>query len=648
MVISSSPSERPKAATTFSNTVDHVIATRGNNKLYHDINLPSPINTWSWGLWGTEDSKIKQPDSGSVAPWLVMFRDATTINSATNARFNVRRLALYNYQPSNSTWVKTFDGLPQWRVISNPDTTSGYTDIAPTTESDGSYSFAIPTGKVLHMAAGPWPSITEGNGVLAIVEARLLGTATDIAAAKAAVEAGADYRATGGAFSGFSTPGYHAAGSGHFDLLTGDWKAIDMLSSTLTDTQFRANHPAELSSLVASSPTPTPPQATIQPILTTPTPVPLNSFKADYFNNQTLTGTPAYSTNTTNINYNWGTGSPAAGVGADHFSARYSGSFSFDGSTYKFNATSDDGVRVYLDGQPIIDAWKDQGPTTYSASKTPTAGNHTVTVEYYENGYGATLTVNWAKVAVPTPTLTPLLTDTDHDGFSDNVEAYVGTDSSKACGVNAWPPDVDNDGAVSILDMTKVAGSYNTRIGDAKYNKRYDMDADGAIGILDLNVLANYFTQKCTNPVMVSVASRPDVYQFIASLGKVIEAETFKLNSGYADPDKNIFNDSTASGGKGFVLWSAGSAQTTTTNGFSRAILRVKADVCSGGPKLTVKIDGKTLYSQDFSSTGWTDVAVDFAAVAGANHTVRVELANDRYQGSNCDRNLRFDKVTLF
>lgn len=458
LVINNNPAKTPKAATPL-NTVDQVIATRGSNLLHHDINIPSPMSTWAWGQHGTESARSKWSDSGSVAPWLVMFRDASTINSATNVRFNVRRLALYNYQPSNSQWVKLHDGLPQWRVYSNPDTTSGYTDIAPTTESDGSYSFAIPAGMVLHMAAGPWPTITEGNGVLAIVEARLLGSASDIAAAKAAVAAGSDYRAAGGGFSqGMSTLGYHEAGFGHFGLLTGEWKAYDMLSSNLTDSQFRANHPAGLDTVMVAPPTPTPPQATSVPIL--------NSFKADYFNNQTLTGTPAYSTNTTSINYNWGTGSPAAGVSADRFSAKYTGSFSFDGSTYKFNATSDDGVRVYLDGQVIIDAWKDQAPTAYSVSKTPTAGNHTVTVEYYENGFGATLSVNWAKVSPIT--------------------------GSKAlpCGIYG---DVNADGVISDADAVMVLNGYFkviTLTADQKI--RADVNKNNKITAGDATLIRKY------------------------------------------------------------------------------------------------------------------------------------------------------------
>jgi hypothetical protein len=41
---------------------------------------------------------------------------------------------------------------------------------------------------------------------------------------------------------------------------------------------------------------------------------------------------------------------------------------------------------VYLDGALVIDQWKDQSATTYTASRQVTAGNHEVKVEYYEHG----------------------------------------------------------------------------------------------------------------------------------------------------------------------------------------------------------------------------------------------------------------------
>ena len=301
---------------------------------------------------------------------------------------------------------------------------------------------------------------------------------------------------------------------------------------------------------------------------------------------------------------------------------------------------------VSVDGNSVLTAtvpatsWTD-----YIASYSAGAGNHTVRVDFTNDSNPGTCDRNLRLDIVKTSTISDV--DTDNDGFSDKVEAYIGTNPNLVCGVGAWPPDIDGDRAVTILDMTSVANSYQTKVGDPTYSKRYDMDASGTITILDLTIVSNYFLQKCATPQVVPMASRPDVNQFIAAVSKVIEAEIFKLNSGYVDSGKNIFSDPAASGGKGFILWSTGSAQTVTTNGFSKATLRVKADVCSGAPKLTVKIDGKILYSQDFASTAWTDVTVDFAAVAGTNHTVWVGFANDRYRAGVCDRNLRFDKVTL-
>ncbi|MEK7581562.1 MAG: dockerin type I domain-containing protein [Patescibacteria group bacterium] len=135
--------------------------------------------------------------------------------------------------------------------------------------------------------------------------------------------------------------------------------------------------------------------------------------------------------------------------------------------------------------------------------------------------------------------------DTDRDGFSDKVEGYIGTSPNKVCGVNAWPVDVDGDRAVTILDMTKVANSYNTKTGDAKYNKRYDMDANGAIAIEDLNIVASYFLQKCSEPVTISVSERPDVNSFIPKPTPSSTACTFTNSAGkvqkYGDVNNNKY-----------------------------------------------------------------------------------------------------------
>jgi hypothetical protein len=93
----------------------------------------------------------------------------------------------------------------------------------------------------------------------------------------------------------------------------------------------------------------------------------------------------------TTINNDWGSGSPAgAGVGPDQFSVRWSTKFEAAlPGTYNFTVTSDDGIRLYVDGLLVINQWRDQSPTTYTASRTLREGTHDFRIEYYENGGGA-------------------------------------------------------------------------------------------------------------------------------------------------------------------------------------------------------------------------------------------------------------------
>lgn len=151
------------------------------------------------------------------------------------------------------------------------------------------------------------------------------------------------------------------------------------------------------SSAVAPTPTPTP----------TPASCPKGQFLAEYFNTVDLSGAAVLSRCESSIDYNWGLTGPGNGVRADNFSVRWSGVFSFIAGNTKFTATADDGVRVWLDGALIIDAWIEQGPTTYEATKPVTAGDHAVKVEYFDLGGEALIQFGWQNVA-PAPTPAPV------------------------------------------------------------------------------------------------------------------------------------------------------------------------------------------------------------------------------------------------
>ncbi|UUZ60427.1 hypothetical protein [Nocardioides sp. B-3] len=65
--------------------------------------------------------------------------------------------------------------------------------------------------------------------------------------------------------------------------------------------------------------------------------------------------------------------------------------------------TGDDGIRVLVDGTPVIDGWRYRAPTTYSADVALSEGEHTVVVEYFEWSGGAVARFSEARHADPAP-----------------------------------------------------------------------------------------------------------------------------------------------------------------------------------------------------------------------------------------------------
>lgn len=129
-------------------------------------------------------------------------------------------------------------------------------------------------------------------------------------------------------------------------------------------------------------------------------PTPQN-YTVEYFPNMTLSGVPVATGTEPSVDHDWGQLAPAANVPADNFSARWVKTVPFSAGTYKFTTTADDGVRLYIDDEPIIDKWIDQGATTYTYNKALTEGNHTIRLEYYDNRFDAVIKMFYAKTTEP-------------------------------------------------------------------------------------------------------------------------------------------------------------------------------------------------------------------------------------------------------
>ncbi len=119
-------------------------------------------------------------------------------------------------------------------------------------------------------------------------------------------------------------------------------------------------------------------------------------WKGEYFGNASLAGSPTLTRNDTGIDFNWGAGSPAAGLPADNFSVRWTRKLDFATGTYRFYVQVDDGARLWVDGQLLIDQWHD-GSSTYSTDIWLAGGSHTIRLEMYERTGGAMARLWWAQ-----------------------------------------------------------------------------------------------------------------------------------------------------------------------------------------------------------------------------------------------------------
>lgn len=122
---------------------------------------------------------------------------------------------------------------------------------------------------------------------------------------------------------------------------------------------------------------------------------------AAYFDNADLTGATVTRIDPT-VDFDWGQGSPDPAIGPDTFSVRWTGQVQVDrAETYTFTTTSDDGVRLWVDGKLLIDAWTDHSKREDTAEVALTEGRHDLRMEFYDNGYDAIAELRWSSPSIP-------------------------------------------------------------------------------------------------------------------------------------------------------------------------------------------------------------------------------------------------------
>ncbi|MGB1287089.1 MAG: PA14 domain-containing protein, partial [Aggregatilineales bacterium] len=132
-----------------------------------------------------------------------------------------------------------------------------------------------------------------------------------------------------------------------------------------------------------------------------------------FYNNTTLSGSPV---NTglfpAGLNTNWGLNAPTdgsgttiAGMNIDNWSARFTSTENIAAGLYEFVLVADDGARLYIDGNLVIDNFDSTGLTQASVVLSLSGGVYTIIVDYRDVADAAVLQLSWFT-SEPTPEFT--------------------------------------------------------------------------------------------------------------------------------------------------------------------------------------------------------------------------------------------------
>ncbi|MEG3844960.1 PA14 domain-containing protein, partial [Microcoleus sp. herbarium14] len=182
----------------------------------------------------------------------------------------------------------------------------------------------------------------------------------------------------------------------------------------------------------------------------TTTQVPVNNWKAEYFNNRDLTGNPVFVENLgdgrQSFSRNWGTAAPT-NTPSDNFSARMTTQRSFEPGLYQIKVQADDGIRVKVGNESVINRWFDQPFATNSGYFRSNGGTVPIAVEYYERTGGAA--VNFSITPVTTKFRDPV-------DFTQQWKSTVyswNSSQGSAPPTNFWEGDINSPNAIGEINL---------------------------------------------------------------------------------------------------------------------------------------------------------------------------------------------------
>lgn len=204
--------------------------------------------------------------------------------------------------------------------------------------------------------------------------------------------------------------------------------------------------------------------------------VPANRWKGEYFDNTNLQGDPVMRRDDGGIflDMNFGSGSPSSICGpvADNFSVRWTRTVNLTTNVYRFSVTADDGVRLYVDDQQLLDFWNGP-PGTTATNVLLNGGDHVIRLEFREFGGAAQASLSWT---------TPCIEDVPVDKWKGEYFKDPGPASDQH--LTGSPIMVRNDGNNDFLDFNWGDGGPDSAcmIGVDNFSARWTRTVNFAAG----------------------------------------------------------------------------------------------------------------------------------------------------------------------
>jgi len=122
------------------------------------------------------------------------------------------------------------------------------------------------------------------------------------------------------------------------------------------------------------------------------------------FTNLNFSGLPTLTRTDATIHFNWGATGPAPAIGGTNYCVRWTGTCQPQYSElYTFTTTADEGVRLYVNGQLLINSWVDgTSPNTLSNSLPLVAQEYyNLELDYYHKTNNASVSLAWSSPSTP-------------------------------------------------------------------------------------------------------------------------------------------------------------------------------------------------------------------------------------------------------